>query len=74
MVDLADQGDLVVRMSSADRRYLLDRVGGYLRTLGWLLFWLALVFYFQITRSTQPNKIIQSVAIHIGDSHGDATV
>ncbi|RLB69069.1 MAG: AarF/ABC1/UbiB kinase family protein [Deltaproteobacteria bacterium] len=47
VVDLADQGDLVVRMSSADRRYLLDHIGGYLRTLGWLLFWLALAFYSQ---------------------------
>lgn len=47
VIDLADQGDLVVRMSASDRRYLLDRVGGYLRKLGWLLFWLALAFYFQ---------------------------
>lgn len=47
VIDLADQGDLVVRMSSADRRYLLDRIGRYLRKLGWLLFWLALAFYFQ---------------------------
>ncbi|MBN1957232.1 MAG: AarF/ABC1/UbiB kinase family protein [Desulfuromonadales bacterium] len=47
VIDLADQGDLVVRMSTADRRYLLDHLGRYLRTLGWLLFWLALAFYFQ---------------------------
>lgn len=52
VVDLADQGDLVVRMSSVDRRYLLEHVAAYLRRLGWLLFWLALAFYLQ--RLPQP--------------------
>lgn len=47
VVELAEQGDLVVRMAPADRQYLLDRVGKYLRTLGWLIFFLALAFYFQ---------------------------
>lgn len=47
VVDLADRGDLVVRMASADRQYLLARLAGQLRRLGWLLFWLALAFYMQ---------------------------
>lgn len=47
VVELAEQGELVVRMAPADRQYLLDRVGKYLKTLGWLIFFLALAFYFQ---------------------------
>ncbi len=47
VVELAEQGDLVVRMSSADRQFLLTRIGKYLRQLSWLIFWLALAFYFQ---------------------------
>jgi predicted unusual protein kinase regulating ubiquinone biosynthesis (AarF/ABC1/UbiB family) len=47
MVELAEQGDLVVRMATADREYLLERLGAYLRQLGWLVFFLALAFYFQ---------------------------
>ena len=34
-------------MSTADREYLLDRLGKYLRKLGSLVFFLALAFYFQ---------------------------
>lgn len=45
VIDLAEQGELTVRMSSADREYLLARVTGYLRLLGWLLFWIALAFF-----------------------------
>jgi len=47
VVELAEQGDLVVRMATADRAYLLERLGRYLRQLGWLIFFLALAFYFQ---------------------------
>ncbi len=47
VVELAEQGDLVVRMASADRDYLLERLGKYLHGLGRLIFLLALAFYFQ---------------------------
>ena len=47
IVDMAEQGDFVVRMSSADRSFLLLRIGRYFRRIGWLIFWLALAFYLQ---------------------------
>ena len=47
VVELAEQGDLVVRMASADRAFLLERLGKYLHGLGRLIFFLALAFYFQ---------------------------
>jgi hypothetical protein len=47
VIELAEQGDLVVRMATADREYMLERLGKYLRQLGWLIFFLALAFYFQ---------------------------
>jgi len=47
VIELAEQGELVVRMATADRKYLLERLGRYLRQLGWLVFFLALAFYFQ---------------------------
>ncbi|MDH3455105.1 MAG: AarF/UbiB family protein [Desulfuromonadales bacterium] len=47
VVELAEQGDLVVRMASADRNYLLERIGKSLRSLARLIFFLALAFYFQ---------------------------
>lgn len=47
VIELAEQGDLVVRMATADRQYLLDQLAKYLRTLCWLIFYLALGFYFQ---------------------------
>ena len=47
VIELAEQGELVVRMSTADREYLLQRLGKYLRQLGRLVFFLALAFYFQ---------------------------
>jgi predicted unusual protein kinase regulating ubiquinone biosynthesis (AarF/ABC1/UbiB family) len=47
VVELAEQGELVVRMASADRNYLLERIGKYLHSLGRLIFLLALAFYFQ---------------------------
>lgn len=47
VVELAEQGDLVVRMATADRQYLLDQLAKYVRTLCWLVFYLALGFYFQ---------------------------
>jgi len=47
VIELAEQGELVVRMAAADRRFLLERLARYLRALGWLIFFLALAFYFQ---------------------------
>lgn len=47
VVELAEQGELVVRMADADRRFLLERLAKYLRALGWLIFFLALAFYLQ---------------------------
>lgn len=47
VIELAEQGDLVVRMAETDRRYLLEKVGRYLSTLARMIFFLALAFYFQ---------------------------
>lgn len=47
VIELAEQGDLVVRMATADRQFLVTRVAKYLRIFGWLIFFLALAFYFQ---------------------------
>jgi predicted unusual protein kinase regulating ubiquinone biosynthesis (AarF/ABC1/UbiB family) len=47
VVELAEQGELVVRMAAADRQFLVERLARYLRALGWLIFFLALAFYLQ---------------------------
>ncbi len=47
VVELAEQGDLVVRMASADRAFLLAQLVRQLRRIGWLVFYLALAFYLQ---------------------------
>ncbi|SEA79397.1 Predicted unusual protein kinase regulating ubiquinone biosynthesis, AarF/ABC1/UbiB family [Desulfuromusa kysingii] len=47
VVELAEQGDLIVRMAPADRQYLLEQMSKHLRTLGWLIFFLGGAFYFQ---------------------------
>ena len=47
VIELAEQGELVVRMADADRRFLLAKLANYLRALGWLIFFLALAFYLQ---------------------------
>ena len=47
VVELAEQGELVVRMASADRQFMLERLGKQLHALCWLIFFLALAFYFQ---------------------------
>ncbi len=47
VIELAEQGDLAVRMAPADRRYLLERLAKIIHSLGWLIFFLALAFYFQ---------------------------
>ena len=52
VIELAEQGELVVRMATADREFLLKRLGKYLRQLGWLVFFLALAFYFQQLKQT----------------------
>jgi len=46
VVELAEQGDLMVRMASADRDYLVQRLARYLHNLGRLIFFLVLAFYF----------------------------
>ncbi len=47
VIELAEQGELVVRMADADRRFLLERLAKYLRALGTLIFFIALAFYLQ---------------------------
>ncbi|PLY07754.1 MAG: ABC transporter [Desulfuromonas sp.] len=47
VIELTEQGDLVVRMSPLDRQFLLDGLAGQLKQLGWLLLYLGLAFYFQ---------------------------
>lgn len=47
LVEMAERGELVVRMAPEDRQYLLGNLQTSLRALGWLLFFLALGFYFQ---------------------------
>lgn len=51
VIELAEQGDLTVRMTRADRQFLVEKMGTYLRHLGLLLFFLALAFYFQLLDS-----------------------
>jgi predicted unusual protein kinase regulating ubiquinone biosynthesis (AarF/ABC1/UbiB family) len=48
VVELAEQGDLVVRMSGADRAFLLAQLAKLLRRFGLLIFFLALAFYLQL--------------------------
>jgi predicted unusual protein kinase regulating ubiquinone biosynthesis (AarF/ABC1/UbiB family) len=45
VIELAEQGELTVRMAPADREYLLNRLALYARRFLWLIFWLALAFY-----------------------------
>lgn len=47
VVELAEQGELVVRMAPPDRKFILQQLGKQLRTLYRLIFFLALGFYFQ---------------------------
>jgi predicted unusual protein kinase regulating ubiquinone biosynthesis (AarF/ABC1/UbiB family) len=51
VVELAEQGDLTVRMARADRQFLVEKMGAHLRQLGLLLFFLALAFYFLLLDS-----------------------
>lgn len=46
VMELAEQGDLTVRMARADRQFFVEQMGFYLRNLGKMLFFLALAFYF----------------------------
>ncbi|MGW8313178.1 MAG: ABC1 kinase family protein [Desulfuromonadales bacterium] len=48
VVELAEQGDLTVRMASADRAFLLAQLSKQMRRIGWLIFFLALAFYLQL--------------------------
>jgi predicted unusual protein kinase regulating ubiquinone biosynthesis (AarF/ABC1/UbiB family) len=52
LIDLAEQGDLVVRMAPADRQYLLEPLGAYLWVLGRLIFLIALALYFNALNSS----------------------
>jgi predicted unusual protein kinase regulating ubiquinone biosynthesis (AarF/ABC1/UbiB family) len=47
VVELAEQGELVVRMSVADRQYILEHLKKHLQAISRLIFFLALAFYFQ---------------------------
>ncbi len=47
VIEQAEQGDLTVRMARADRDFLIEKMGSYLRRLGLMIFFLALAFYFQ---------------------------
>jgi predicted unusual protein kinase regulating ubiquinone biosynthesis (AarF/ABC1/UbiB family) len=49
VVEQAEQGDMVVRISAADRSYIVSSVARYLRTVCWLLFWFGLAFYLQLS-------------------------
>ncbi|MDY0190027.1 MAG: AarF/UbiB family protein [Desulfuromonas sp.] len=48
VIELAEQGDLVVRMASCDRQYMLEHVGKQLRRITLVIFYLGLAFYFQL--------------------------
>lgn len=60
VIELAEQGDLTVRMAQADRDFLAKKMGSHLRSLGLLLFYLALAFYFQ--QLQQPWSVPLSLA------------
>ena len=47
VVELAEQGELTVRMAAADRQHLQDTVDRHFGKIVRLVFWLALAFYFQ---------------------------
>lgn len=47
VIEMAEQGELVVRMASADRRYLVERLNKGLYGLARVLLFLAMAFYFQ---------------------------
>jgi ubiquinone biosynthesis protein len=47
VVELAEQGDLTVRMASTDRAFILSQMCKQLRRIGWFIFFLALAFYLQ---------------------------
>ncbi|MDY0186008.1 MAG: AarF/UbiB family protein [Desulfuromonadaceae bacterium] len=47
VIEQAEQGDMVVRISGADRAYIVNSVGRYLRSVCWLLFWFGLAFFMQ---------------------------
>ncbi len=45
VIELAEQGELTVRMAPSDRDYLLQRLTAYGRRFLWLVFFVALAFY-----------------------------
>lgn len=45
VIELAEQGELTVRMAPADRDYLLQHLAGYARRFLWLVFFIAAAFY-----------------------------
>lgn len=59
VIELAEQGELAVRLATADRRYLITRVEACVRQVGWLIFWLGLAFYLQ--QFPQPWTFVLSL-------------
>ncbi|WP_321368476.1 AarF/UbiB family protein [uncultured Desulfuromusa sp.] len=57
VIELAEQGDLVVRMTPADRQYLLTHMGKNLRSLSRLIFCLGLAFYFHFLQQSWSHYI-----------------
>ncbi|MDY0290959.1 MAG: AarF/UbiB family protein [Desulfuromonadaceae bacterium] len=47
VIEQAEQGDLAVRISPADRNYMVTKIGCYLRSMCWLLFWFGLALFLQ---------------------------
>ena len=57
VIELAEQGELTVRMAAADRDFLLGRLQGYFRLLVWLIFWLAAAFYLQQLNTAWSGRL-----------------
>ncbi|MGM0417029.1 MAG: ABC1 kinase family protein [Thermodesulfobacteriota bacterium] len=56
VIEQAEQGDMVVRVSPADRNYMVTRVGRYLRAMCWLLFWFGLALFLQQYEGTAASR------------------
>lgn len=57
VVELAEQGDLVVRMAATDRQYLLEQLISQLQKLGRLIFMLALAFYCHLLKQAWSDYL-----------------
>lgn len=47
---------MVVRVSPADRHYMVTRVGRYLRAMCWLLFWFGFALFLQQYESVATTR------------------